>query len=88
MQNNVHPSSNVAARRKQGETAGSLLRRFTQYVRRSGLLSDVRAHRYFMKDPNKRARRRSALVRVERKKEYERMRKLGIDTARKPFVRK
>lgn len=88
MQNSIRQSSNVAARRKQGETTGSLLRRFTQYVRKSGLLANVRAHRYFAKDQTKRARRRSALVRVERKKEYERMRKLGIGPERSPFVRK
>lgn len=71
-------SSNVQVTRKQGETAGSLLRRFTQHVRKSGLLTQVRANRYFAKKRSRISLRESALLRLERKEEYARMRKLGV----------
>ena len=71
-------TSNIQVRRQQGETAGSLLRRFTQHLRKSGMLTIVRENRFFIKDPSRSSRRNSALVRERRRKEYDKMKKMGI----------
>jgi len=76
-------SSNVQVTRKQGETTGSLLRRFTQHVRKSGLLTQVRANRYFSKKRSRVSLRDSALVKEKRREEYSRMRKLGVSIKKK-----
>ncbi len=76
-------SSNVQVTRKQGETAGSLLRRFTQHVREGGLLTQVRANQYFSKKRSRISLRDSALVKEKRREEYSRMRKLGVSIKKK-----
>ncbi len=67
----------VTATRKDRETSSALLRRFTQYVQKSGLVQEVRERRFFVKDANRNARRKSALTRNIRREEYTRMYKLG-----------
>ena len=76
-------TSNVQVKRQQGETSGSLLRRFTQHLRKSGTLTKVRENRFFAKDVTRSSRRKSALVRESRRKEYEKMKKLGVFTNKK-----
>lgn len=70
-------TSNIQVKRQQGETSGSLLRRFTQHLRKSGTLTKVRENRFFVKSANRSSRRKSALVRERRRKEYEKMKKMG-----------
>lgn len=67
----------VTATRKDRESSSALLRRFTQYVQKSGLVQEVRERRYFIKDANRNARRKSALVRANRREEYTKLYKLG-----------
>lgn len=67
----------VYAIRKDKETTGALLRRFSKNVQQSGVLLQARKVRFYSKKSNRRARRASALRRLERKKEYERLKKLG-----------
>lgn len=76
-QQNKNQRPGLEVRRKDNESTGSLARRFVQKVRRSGTLMEVRNRQYYKKDPNKRARRDSALVRAERREKYKKMRKWG-----------
>ena len=68
----------MEVKRKEGESASSLIYRFSKRIRRSGIIREVRANRFHDRPPNKNKRKRSALHRIERRKEYERKKKLGI----------
>lgn len=74
---NKNTRAGLEVRKKEGESVGSLSRRFTQKVRGSGVLMEVRARSFHKPKPNKKARRKSALVRAERRKEYAKLRKWG-----------
>jgi ribosomal protein S21 len=67
----------VQAKRKQNETTGSFLRRFSRQVQQSGILINARRNRFYQADPNKRSKRQSALYREEKRKKYDKLRKLG-----------
>lgn len=67
----------VYAAKKEKETTGALLRRFSRVIQQSGILLQARKSRFYSKKVNKRARKARALRRLELKKEYERLRKLG-----------
>lgn len=73
----VSKSPIISAERKERESSQALLRRFTQYVQKRGVTREVRANQFFTKAANRNARRKSALVVVERRKEYDKMRKMG-----------
>lgn len=63
--------------KKDRESAGSLLRRFTQRIRQSGVLVDARKNRFRNPVPNRNARRRGALVRAQDREKYRELRKWG-----------
>ncbi|MEX2145092.1 MAG: hypothetical protein WD712_01825 [Candidatus Spechtbacterales bacterium] len=67
----------IGISKKNNESVGSMFRRFVQKVRKSGLLLEVRQRNFRKREPNKRARRKSALVRVERREKYRKMKKWG-----------
>lgn len=63
--------------RKERESTGSFLRRFTQRVKQSEVLLEARKNRFRRPIPNKIARRKSALVRAADRKKYRELRKWG-----------
>lgn len=67
----------VEVRRKEYETAGSLLRRFTRRVQQSGVLIHTRKHRFWKSKMTKREMRERALRRIQSMRERERLAKLG-----------
>lgn len=67
----------IEVKRKEGESSNAFLYRFTKKMQQSGLLKESRRKRFFTKKPNKRALKEAALYRIEKKKEIERLRKLG-----------
>ena len=67
----------VEVRRKEGETTGAMLRRFTRKVQLSGVLIRARKTRFYVSKPTKRAMRESALMRIKKGKERARLEKLG-----------
>ena len=77
MTNKNKTRTGIGVERKENESAGSLSRRFLQKVRRSGVLLEARQRKYRQPKKNKTARRRSALVRVERGEKYKKLRKWG-----------
>ncbi len=67
----------IEVKRKDNESVGSLLRRFSKKVQQSGLLIQARNSRFKEKTKSRTERRKSALRRNEIVTEKERLRKLG-----------
>ena len=67
----------VEVHRKEHETIGALLRRFTRRVQQSGILIHARKLKFYRVAPTKRVMRERALRRLERGRERERLAKLG-----------
>ena len=63
--------------KREKESINSLLRRFSVRVRASGVLSAARKKQFRKPEPNRIARRKSALVRASDRKKYQKLRKLG-----------
>lgn len=68
----------VEVSRREGESMGSLLRRFARRVQQNGVLLKARRIRFYEKPKSKRERRRNALFREDLKKKSEKLRKLGV----------
>jgi len=68
----------VEVRKKEGESVSSLLFNFTKKVKRSGILREARARRFRDRPQSRVKRCLSALHRNKKKKEIERLRKLGL----------
>ncbi len=67
----------VDVRRRDGETTGAMLRRFTRRVQQSGILIRARKERFYQSKLTKRAVRERALRRIKATKERSRLEKLG-----------
>ncbi|HDJ30514.1 30S ribosomal protein S21 [bacterium] len=63
--------------RKPKESVQSLIRRFTQAVRQSGILIQARKVQFFQEPKSRTAKKRAALRREELRKYYEKLKKLG-----------
>lgn len=67
----------LEVKRKERETTQGLIRRFSRRLKKSGILIRARKRRYRKKGKSKQSRLKAALRREDKKKEYERMKKLG-----------
>ena len=67
----------LEVKKKQKESVGALLRRFSRAVQQSGMLVRVRSLRYRTRPKTKRVRKVEALKRIVWKKNMDRLRKLG-----------
>ncbi len=67
----------IYTKRKDHETTGALLRRFTRRVQQSGILLQARKKRFHKGTPTKRQVRASALRKLAVVKERQRLAKLG-----------
>lgn len=68
----------IAEVKKQGsESAAALIRRFTKRVQSTQALIKVREERYHARKMSKLKTKRRALVSLEKKAEFEKMKKLG-----------
>jgi len=67
----------IEIKRKEGESANAFLYRFTRKIQQSGVIKEAKKRRYTTRTQNKRARKESALYRDEKRREVERLRKLG-----------
>ncbi len=59
------------------ETSQSLVYRFTKAVQKSGVLVEARKRRFTKRNKSENMERRAALVKVEKKKEFDKAKKLG-----------
>jgi ribosomal protein S21 len=67
----------VEVKKHPNENANNVLRRFIKRVRSAGFTRTVRANRYASRKPSKHVRKQSALVRIQKTAEYNRLAKLG-----------
>ena len=67
----------IEVKRKDNESIGSLLRRFSKRIQQSGLLLQARSSRFRDKSPSRTERRKNALRKNEIVAEKEYQRKLG-----------
>ena len=68
----------ITVRRKDRETTGSLLRRFTRRVQQSGVLVYARKMKFHQKDKTKRQAKESALRREQLRQARQQMMKEGL----------
>ncbi len=68
----------IEVRKKDRESTGSLLRRFSRRVQQSGVLLHARRARFFEKPKTKRQMKESALRRQELRKQRTNLMKLGL----------
>lgn len=71
----------VYVKRKERETASSMLRRFSRRVQQSGILLRARKVRFYASKPTRRARRDRALRRIALRRDREKLFKLGKITS-------
>lgn len=64
-------------RKNNNESAISLLRRFTKRVQNAGTVRRVRSLRWAQRKPSGFKAKKSALVKIARRKEYELLKKMG-----------
>ena len=67
----------IEVKKKEHETPSALLFRFLKRVKRSGVLKEANKRRFTKRPTTKRGRRLSALHRDEKKREYEKARRMG-----------
>jgi ribosomal protein S21 len=68
---------NVDVKRKNNESNGSILKRFTKKVQESGVLGRVRSIRYANRKPSKFVKKKNKLTVISRRKNTESLIKLG-----------
>lgn len=68
----------VEVKKSERESSYGLIRRFSKKIQRSGVLLRVRAGRFRQRQKSKEMRKRAALRREKLKKEYEKLKKLGL----------
>ncbi len=69
--------SNVEVSRTENESNASLIRRFGKRMQESGLLKHARTQRYSERPESKYKKKLRALKRIAKRKEIERLKKLG-----------
>ncbi|MEK7649663.1 MAG: hypothetical protein AAB367_01715 [Patescibacteria group bacterium] len=69
----------VTVIKREKETTGSLLRRFSKKVQQSKILLKARSLNVRTRAKSKTKKKKDALRRVIKRKEYDRLRKLGKD---------
>jgi len=67
----------VEIKRHENETVLSALRRFTKRLQQSGVLLEARKHKFRQRKISEYKKRKMALFRLKRRKEVEKLRKLG-----------
>lgn len=67
----------IEIRRRPKESVQGLIRRFTQRVRKSGVLVQARKIRFKEEPKSKQAKKKAALRRKQLKERYEELKKLG-----------
>lgn len=68
----------LSVRKKEGETGGSLLYRFTKKIRQGGVLSEAKKRRFYKRSQNRSKRKLAAIYREEKKKEVAKAKKMGL----------
>lgn len=67
----------LEVKKQERETSQNLIRRFTRGIQQSGILLRARGVRFREREKSEQMKKRAALRREEKKREYERLKKLG-----------
>ena len=67
----------VEVARNQNESNTSVIRRFTKRVQDAGVLKRARSLRYSKRKPSPYAKKKGALIKLDKRKEFERLKRLG-----------
>ncbi len=67
----------IEVKKNPNENNASVLRRFSRRIQESGIIRKVKANRYNVRKESKLKIKKSALKRMGRRKEIEKLRKLG-----------
>jgi ribosomal protein S21 len=67
----------IEVKKNPNENNASVLRRFSRKIQESGIIQKVKGSRYNERKESKLKVKKSALKRMERRKEIEKLRKLG-----------
>ena len=67
----------IAVRKNPNENNSSVLRRFSRRIQESGIIRKVKSARYNIRKESKLKVKKSALKRMARRKEIEKLKKLG-----------
>lgn len=68
----------VEVRKQPKENIGSMLRRFSERIKKSGLLIEAKESQWYKKPKSKRERREAAMMRSLRQAEYKEKARQGI----------
>ncbi len=69
---------NVVVKKTKSDNNLGLLRKFSRKVKVSGVLRKKRSLRYFERKISDYKKKMNALMRIQKRKEYERLEKLGL----------
>ncbi|MBU0999024.1 hypothetical protein KKG24_01810 [Patescibacteria group bacterium] len=67
----------IEVRKNPNENNASVLRRFSRRIQESGIIRKVKSSRYNLRKESKLKTKKSALKKIERRKEIEKLKKLG-----------
>ena len=67
----------LEVKKQNRETGQNLIRRFTRGIQQSGILIRARRIRFKKREKSEQMKKRAALRREEKKREYEKLKKLG-----------
>ncbi len=67
----------IEVKKNPNENNASVLRRFSRRIQESGIVRKIKGSRYSMRKESKLKIKKSALKKMERRKEIEKLRKLG-----------
>ena len=68
----------VEVRRQPKENIGSMLRRFSERIKKSGVLIEAKESQHYKKPKSKRQRRQAAMMRSVKQAEYKEKTRQGI----------
>lgn len=72
----------IEVRKNSNENNSGVLRRFSRRIQESGIIRKVKGSRYNLRQESKLKIKKSALKKIERRKEIEKLRKLGKTISR------
>ena len=67
----------VEVRKREKETTGSLMRRFSRKVQQSRILLEARSQTFHTRAKSQLKKKKDALRKIARRKEFDKLRKLG-----------
>lgn len=73
----MNSKTTIEVKKASNESNMTLIRRFSRRVQESGIIQTVKGNRYHDREPSKLDRKTSALKRINRYKEIEKLKKLG-----------